>query len=229
MDEEILSKIINDEEFMKKYLYMYLDRFVYQAIEIEGTVEEKERRKQIDNLLEGFKVIMNMPFEKISPFEIADVGDCVNEGRYSGFRKINVMPGKYANWTPAEPDKIIPELYNLLNNYYNVWNERDVFEKEALFHIWFMRIHPFEDGNKRIGKLILNANLLKQNLPPVLIDSEYTEAYYKFINNEDVEGFAKFLKSKSYTEYGTLLSYYKLEKNIPINESIIDYYKGQNR
>ncbi len=229
MNSEVIKKIINDEEFMSKYLDMFLDRFVYQTLEIEGTIDKEERKKQIDDLLNGFNVIMNMSFEKISPFEIQKIGDCVNNDKYSGFRKINVLPGKYANWEPVEPKMIIPELYNLINNYYNVWSERDIFEKEALFHIWFMRIHPFEDGNKRIGKIILNANLLKQNTPPVLIDSEYTEKYYEYINNEDVKGFAHFLKAKSYQEYATLLSYYKVEKNIPINESLVNYFAEQSR
>ena len=35
---------------------------------------------------------------------------------------------------------------------------RDIYEREALFHIGLMRIHPFEDGNKRTAKIIMNAN-----------------------------------------------------------------------
>ena len=38
-----------------------------------------------------------------------------------------------------------------------------IYEREALFHIGLMRIHPFEDGNKRTAKIIMNANFFKKN------------------------------------------------------------------
>ncbi|MBQ7031790.1 MAG: hypothetical protein IJN13_05470, partial [Bacilli bacterium] len=65
-------------------------------------------------------------------------------------------------------------------------------------------------------------NFVKQNYPPVVITEGETELYYEFINNEDVIGFAKFLKSKSLQELSTMMSYYKVAKKIPITDSVIE-------
>ena len=83
-------------------------------------------------------------------------------------------------------------LYALIDNYYNVWNLLDPFLREAMFHINFMRIHPFEDGNKRCAKIILASNLLKSFCAPIIITEEDTKEYYEFINNCDYEVFLKY-------------------------------------
>ena len=158
-----------------------------------------------------------------SPFDLINVGNIVNKEKgIEGIRKINITAGKYAEWTPIEPSKIYLELYSLFDNYYNLWNIRDKFEREAAFHISLMRIHPFEDGNKRTSKLIMNANLIKQNLPPVIITEDETDNYYNFINNQDISGFAKFLKTKSSQELNSLMSLYKNMRHIPITDSLTD-------
>lgn len=160
--------------------------------------------------------------EKISPSDIAEVGSMVNrEAGISGFRKINVLAGNFANWSPSAPQKIYYDVYSLLDNYYNVWSYgNDVYEREARFHISLMRIHPFEDGNKRTAKLIMMANFVKQNYPPVILTERDTNTYYNFINNEDIKGFADFLRNRSFEELRTLISIYKTIHNIPIIEDM---------
>lgn len=48
---------------------------------------------------------------------------------------------------------------------------RAFYEREAKFHIEFERIHPFEDGNGRTGRIITNAHLLHNNFAPIIITS----------------------------------------------------------
>ena len=220
---EIFSKLLEDKQFKDNYFMFFLDRFVYQTADIEKEMNSEKRKKIIENLLEAFNYLFNMDNQKISPFDIIDIANIVNKEKgIEGIRKINVMAGKYAKWEPVEPKKVLLELYNLIDNYLNIWNARDIYEKEAAFHISLMRIHPFEDGNKRTAKLILTANLIRQNLPPVIINEDETEIYYDYINNEDVEGFAKFIKSKSIQELNSIISLYKNIRNIPITESLTD-------
>lgn len=220
---EIFEKLLSNPEFKEQYLLAYLDRFVYNVTDLEKDLTQEKRKEAIESLLEAFHYLMQSDAPKISPLDIIKVGDCVNkDSGIEGFRKIKVSAGRYAEWTPVPVSSIYYYLYSLLNNYYNVWTDRDVYEKEAEFHIDLMRIHPFEDGNKRMSKIVMNANLVKQNYPPVIITENDTEIYYKFINNRDVEGFSRFLKERSLQELQTLISYYKVAHNIPITESLIN-------
>lgn len=220
---DIFSKLLSDEEFKNEYLLAFLDRFVYSTTDLEKELDSEKRKKAIESLLEAYNFLMEHSDGKLSPYDLVNVGDAVNrETGIEGFRRIVVSAGHLAKWTPVAPSSIYYSLYSLFDNYYNVWCARDVYEKEAAFHIKLMRIHPFEDGNKRAAKIIMNANFVKQNYPPVVITEGETELYYEFINNEDVVGFAKFLKSKSLQELSTMMSYYKVAKKIPITDSVIE-------
>ncbi len=222
---EIYRELMKDANFTKEYIDYFLDRFVYSIEDVEKSEDSFKRKEMIDSLLEAFRMASAFPTEKMGTSEIQKIANIINaKDGIANFRKINVDAGTKANWTVTPPNRIYFEMYTLLDNYYNVWSAlENVFEKEAMFHIAFMRIHPFEDGNKRISRLLLNVNLMKSGFPPVLITEEETDAYYEYINNEDVQGFAKFLARKSYTEAVEIIFLYKLIKNIPINQSIEEY------
>lgn len=68
------------------------------------------------------------------------------------------------------------------------------------YHIEFERIHPFEDGNGRTGRLLINYELLKNNLPPVVISKKDRVKYFEFLRNNDGTGLAEWLKELSNTE-----------------------------
>jgi len=55
----------------------------------------------------------------------------------------------------------------------------------ALFHYRFVRIHPFDDGNGRVSRLLMNYVLLKNDLPPVIIKSADKRNYLSALNNAD--------------------------------------------
>jgi len=224
---DVFSKLLENSQFKDNYFLGFLDRFVYTTTDLEGDLNPEARKLAIENLLKAFNYLMDLESEKMFINDLVAVGDFINQDNgISGLRKIHVSAGKYADWVPVYPPKLYNALYSLFNNYYNVWIDRDVYEKEAAFHIELMRIHPFEDGNKRTAKILMNANFVKQNYPPVIITEEDTEAYYEFINNEDITGFAKFLKSKSLQEFNVLISLYKLANNIPITKSVVDIFSA---
>lgn len=55
----------------------------------------------------------------------------------------------------------------------------------ALFHYKFVCIHPFDDGNGRVARLLMNYILLKNNYPPVIIKSEDKENYLTALQKAD--------------------------------------------
>jgi len=230
IEKECTKKILEDEAFINNYLYSFLDRFVYTTADIEKDIYGDSKTKVIEDLLKAFNIALNIN-GKINAQDIQSIANIINEYQgHQGFRKINVSAGEKANWMPVSPREIYPLIYSALDNYYNIWSAlENTYEKEARLHITLMRIHPLEDGNKRLSKILLNANLIKAGLPPVIIDELDTDEYYNFLNQTDYEGFAKFIARKSKSEYYNIIALYKAFYNIPINESVINHLDISNR
>lgn len=83
--------------------------------------------------------------------------------------KITVLPEK------------VPESIKLLISEYNKIKDK-TFNDIIRFHYEFECIHPFQDGNGRIGRLILFKECLKNNIVPFIIDEKLKMFYYRGLN-----------------------------------------------
>ena len=114
-----------------------------------------------------------------------------------GYRTVQVFI-RGSEHIPPAPEKI-PNLMTYFVYNYN-HDEEDIFTKIARYHIEFEKIHPFEDGNGRTGRLLLNYELLKNDIPPVVISKEERVKYFEFLRNNDSTGLAEWLRSLSTEE-----------------------------
>jgi Fic family protein len=60
-----------------------------------------------------------------------------------------------------------------------------LIERIALRHAWFERIHPFTDGNGRVGRLLANWDLIQADYPPMVIRSQQRDRYLRALNRAD--------------------------------------------
>lgn len=88
--------------------------------------------------------------------------------------------------TPEETPVMMKELVE----WYNIESDKkelSPIELAALLHYRYIRIHPFEDGNGRIARLLVNYVLIRNNYPPVIIQSKDKDNYLRILHQCDVE------------------------------------------
>lgn len=214
---KILEFILNNKE----YLQDLITRGTYHSNAIEGStltyaetyailyndnsfkIEGKEPREIYEAI--NHKSALELVFQNLQNDDgfderfIKRLNETINRNikETEGFRTVQVFI-QGSDHIPPEPEKV-PNLMNYYVYNYN-HDEQDIFSKIARYHIEFERIHPFEDGNGRTGRLLINYELLKSNLPPVVIAKEDRVKYFEFSRNNDSSGFAEWLKELSNNE-----------------------------
>ncbi len=96
----------------------------------------------------------------------------------------------------ATPEETPAKMFDLITWYRT---EKDKAELHplflaTLFHYKFIRIHPFDDGNGRMARLLLNLILMQHSLPPVIIPNEMREVYLKSLEYADADDLTPFLE-----------------------------------
>ena len=108
----------------------------------------------------------------------------------------------------THPSKVADEIRRLLKEYRECDNI--TFEDIVDFHYRFEKIHPFQDGNGRVGRLIMFKECLKYNIPPFIIEDVSKEYYRRGLEMYPVErGYLLETCRAAQDGYKKLLSYFE--------------------
>ena len=214
----ILEFILNHQD----YLEDFITRSTYHSNAIEGStltyaetyailyndnsfkIEGKEPREIYEAI--NHKRALELVFKNLQNNEefderfIKELNETINRDikDTKSYRTVQVFI-QGSEHIPPKPEKINNLMNYFVYNYNN--DKQDIFTKIAKYHIEFESIHPFEDGNGRTGRLLINYELLKNNLPPVVISKDDRVKYFEFLRNNDITNFAEWLKDLSIKDF----------------------------
>lgn len=205
----------------KEYLEDFITRSTYHSNGIEGStltyaetyaiiyndnsfkIQGKEPREIYEAI--NHKAALELLFEELKENTvlnekyIKETNRTINRNikETQGYRRVQVFING-TEYIPPEAERVPNLMMYFIYNYNH--DEEEIFTKIAKYHIEFEKIHPFEDGNGRTGRLIINYELIKNNLPPVVISKDDRVNYFQLLKNQDIKELAIFLKNLSKNE-----------------------------
>lgn len=174
---------------------------------VREVYEAKNLAKLTESLLEKNKTILNtkliLSMHKIL---LTDIDDKI-AGRF----RVGKEWVRVGNHLGANP-QFVPILMQELVDNYNQNKISYFLDAVAHFHAEFETIHPFVDGNGRMGRVLINMQLMNLGFPPIIIQnkSKHTEYYPLFTQYQST------LKSGGFTELFALLLQESLNKRITV-------------
>lgn len=219
-DEE--AHIVDAIAFMREnrtYFEDFITRSTYHSNAIEGSTLSYAETYAIlwnDNSLQvtatarelyeaiNHKYALDIALEDVraplSEHLIKDVARAINKNinEISGYRTVSVLI-RGAEHLPPKPNQVNQLMMQLVYER-NHDDDVDPCLREARFHIRFERIHPFEDGNGRTGRILVNRGLLEAGLAPVVIPFERRAVYFSMLADGDAEGLADMFRALSHDE-----------------------------
>ena len=108
------------------------------------------------------------------------------------------------------PEKVKSTIEKLLNKY----NKKQTVSFDYIldFHVKFERIHPFQDGNGRVGRIIMFKECLKYNIVPFIIEDNLKMYYYRGLKEWDNEkGYLRDTCLTAQDRYKQYLDYFEIK------------------
>lgn len=144
----------------------------------------------------------------------------INDEFAGRFRKDGEYVRVGTHVAPA-PEKVSAMIEDILNYYTNNL-DKYFLDKIAKFHLDFETVHPFCDGNGRIGRVLINYNLLRMGLPMIIIRDKEKAQYYKSFGDyryqENTKTMEKVLSLALIESLHKRITYLKGEEIIKLSE-----------
>lgn len=155
-----------------------------EVLNVDDIIETTNHFRCIDMIIEHVKTELNEKFIKELHF-ILKSGTSDSKKDWFAVGDYKKFPNEVGNMKTPLPEDVDNLMKDLLKEYNS--KKEKTFEDILDFHVQFERIHPFQDGNGRIGRLIMFKECLKYNIVPFIIEDNLKMFYYRGLkewNNE---------------------------------------------
>jgi fic family protein len=120
------------------------------------------------------------------------------------------FPNEVGGMETTSPEEVSKKIKELLGEY-NSKNKKTL-EDILDFHVKFERIHPFQDGNGRVGRLVMFKECLNYNIVPFIIDESLKLFYYRGLKEWNREkGYLTDTCLTAQDRYKAYLDYFRIE------------------
>ena len=179
-----------------------------EVLNVDDVIETANHFRCIDMIIDRAKLSLT---EKIIKELHLILKNGTSDSRKDWFAVGNYkkLPNEVGGMETALPEEVANKMKKLLSEYNN--KEEKNFEDILDFHVKFERIHPFQDGNGRVGRLIMFKECLKYNIVPFIIEDNLKMFYYRGLKEWDNEkGYLTDTCLTAQDKYKAYLDYFRI-------------------
>lgn len=160
-----------------------------KAVNVDDIIETVNHFRCIDLVIDSARTKLSESFIKQLHF-ILKSGTADSQKSWFRVGEYKILENEVGGQETANPSKVESCIKALLDEYNS--KAKITFDDILDFHVRFEKIHPFQDGNGRVGRLIMFKECLKNNIVPFIISDELKMYYYRGIKNwSDEKGFLR--------------------------------------
>ena len=147
-----------------------------EVLNVDDVIETVNHFHCIDIIIDSARAVLTEKFIKDLHFILKN-GTSDSRKDWFAVGDYKKLPNEVGGMDTTIPEEVADKMKILLMEY----NAKDAktFEDILDFHVKFERIHPFQDGNGRIGRLIMFKECLKNNIVPFIVDDNLKMFYYR--------------------------------------------------
>lgn len=149
---------------------------VDEVVRVDDIIETTNHFRCIDFIIDKANASLSETIIKQLHYLLKS---CTSDSRKDWFAvgEYKRLPNEVGGMDTTMPEEVAEEIKSLLTWYNSLENVtlEDIIE----FHVRFEKIHPFQDGNGRVGRLIMFKECLKNNIVPFIIDENHKLFYYR--------------------------------------------------
>ena len=179
-----------------------------EVLNVDDVIETVNHFRCIDMIIENAKTALTEKFIKELHLILKN-GTSDSRKDWFAVGDYKKFPNEVGGMGTTLPKEVADKMKELLAEYNT--EEEKTFEDILDFHVKFERIHPFQDGNGRVGRLIMFKECLKYNIVPFIIDDDLKMFYYRGLkewNNE--KGYLTDTCLRAQDKYKAYLDYFKI-------------------
>lgn len=179
-----------------------------EVLNVDDVIETVNHFRCIDLVIDHADDILSEKFIKELHLTLKN-GTSDSRKDWFAVGEYKKIPNEVGGMDTALPEEVADKMKTLLKEY-NVIKEKRL-EDILDFHVKFERIHPFQDGNGRVGRLIMFKECLKHNIVPFIIEDNLKLFYYRGLKEWDNEkGYLTDTCLTAQDKYKTYLNYFRI-------------------